>query len=59
MEVIIILISVSVVVAGCFLWAFIWAAKSGQFDDDYTPGVRMLFDDDIVSKNKTTKKTKK
>ena len=29
-----------------FLGAFIWAIRSGQFDDDYTPSVRMLFDDE-------------
>jgi len=34
-----------VLVAGGFLIAFIWAVRSGQYDDDYTPSVRMLFDD--------------
>jgi cbb3-type cytochrome oxidase maturation protein len=28
-----------------FLSAFIWSVKSGQMDDDYTPSVRILFDD--------------
>jgi nitrogen fixation-related uncharacterized protein len=28
-----------------FLIAFIWAVKSGQFDDDYTPSVRILLDE--------------
>jgi cbb3-type cytochrome oxidase maturation protein len=27
-----------------FVLAFIWAVRSGQYDDDYTPSVRMLFD---------------
>ena len=31
-----------------FLIAFIWSVKSGQYDDDYTPSVRMLFDDELV-----------
>jgi len=39
------LIGIGVLVAGGFLFAFIWAVKSGQYDDDYTPSVRMLFDD--------------
>ena len=45
MSVLVILIALSVVVAGIFLFAFIWSVKKGQFDDDYTPSVRMLFDD--------------
>jgi cbb3-type cytochrome oxidase maturation protein len=32
-------------VAGGFLFAFLWSVKDGQYDDDYTPSVRMLFDD--------------
>ncbi|MVO08100.1 cbb3-type cytochrome oxidase assembly protein CcoS [Flavobacterium sp. TP390] len=47
MSVIYILITVSIVVAIVFLIAFIKAVKSGQFDDDYTPSVRILFDDEI------------
>jgi cbb3-type cytochrome oxidase maturation protein len=46
MSVIVVLIGISVLVAGGFLIAFLWAVKSGQFDDKYTPSVRMLFDDD-------------
>jgi cbb3-type cytochrome oxidase maturation protein len=53
MEVIIILILFSVVIAGGFLAAFIWATRSGQYDDTYSPSVRMLFDD---SKKKKVKK---
>lgn len=45
MSVIIILIIISVVVAVFFLGLFIWAVKTGQFDDTYSPSVRMLFDD--------------
>ncbi len=33
-----------------FLGAFIWALKTGQNDDVYTPAVRMLFDDEIKDK---------
>lgn len=47
MSVIYLLITVSIVVAVVFLIAFIKAVKSGQYDDDYTPSVRMLFDDEL------------
>ncbi|MHC0440610.1 MULTISPECIES: cbb3-type cytochrome oxidase assembly protein CcoS [Flavobacterium] len=46
MSVIYLLISVSICVAIGFFIAFIIAVKSGQYDDDYTPSVRMLFDDE-------------
>lgn len=45
MSVIFVLILISLLVAIAFLIAFIWAVRSGQYDDDYTPSVRMLFDD--------------
>ncbi|MEM1121897.1 MAG: cbb3-type cytochrome oxidase assembly protein CcoS, partial [Bacteroidota bacterium] len=32
--------------------AFFWAVKSGQYDDDYTPSVRILFDDNKGRRNK-------
>ncbi len=47
MSVIYLLISISIIVAVCFFSAFIKAVKSGQYDDDYTPSVRMLFDDEL------------
>lgn len=49
MSVIFILILISLVVAIAFLLVFIWAVKSGQYDDDYTPSVRMLFEDEDSS----------
>ncbi|HAI75141.1 MAG TPA: cbb3-type cytochrome oxidase assembly protein CcoS [Microscillaceae bacterium] len=45
MGVIILLIIAGVLVAGGFLIAFFWAVRSGQFDDTYSPSVRILFDD--------------
>ncbi|CAN5480153.1 hypothetical protein BH10BAC5_BH10BAC5_26130 [soil metagenome] len=45
MSVIFILIGASICVAGTFLGIFIWAVRSGQYDDKYTPSVRILFDD--------------
>lgn len=47
MSAIFVLIGASLIVALGFLGAFIWSVKSGQFDDDYTPSVRMLFEDKI------------
>ena len=47
MAVIILLIVVSVFVAGGFLLAFLWSVKTGQMDDDYTPSVRILFEDSV------------
>ena len=55
MSVLIILIAVSIVVAGGFLAAFIWSVKKGQYDDDYTPSVRMLFDDKTSDTNTSLK----
>ncbi len=52
MSVIYLLITVSITVAVFFLIAFIKAVKSGQYDDDYTPSVRMLFDDELKIKTK-------
>lgn len=45
MSAIYILISVSFIVAIGFLGAFIWSIRSGQYEDDYSPSVRMLKDD--------------
>jgi cbb3-type cytochrome oxidase maturation protein len=50
MSVIYLLISISIIVAIVFFIAFIRAVKKGQYDDDYTPSVRMLFDDELVKK---------
>jgi cbb3-type cytochrome oxidase maturation protein len=49
MNIFYLLIGVSLFAALIFLGAFIWAVKSGQFDDNKTPSIRMLFDDDSVS----------
>lgn len=54
MSVIIFLVVAAFIVSGGFLIAFFWATKDGQFDDTYTPAVRILFD----SKEKTDKNHK-
>ena len=48
MNIFYLLIGASLFVAMIFLAAFIWAVKSGQFDDNETPPYRILFDDDII-----------
>ncbi len=53
MEALFVLIVASVIIAVGFLIAFIWNVKDGQYDDDYTPSVRMLFDDEVIKENKT------
>lgn len=51
MSVIIILLIVSISVAALFLLAFIWSVKNGQFRDEVSPAVRILFDDKPAEKN--------
>lgn len=46
MNILYLLIGVSLLAALVFLVLFVWAVKSGQYDDNYTPSVRVLFDDD-------------
>ena len=45
MSVIVLLLAAGGVVAGGFLCAFLWAVRSGQFDDTATPAIRLLLDD--------------
>jgi len=58
MSVIYILLSISIIVAIIFFIAFIVAVKSGQYDDSYTPSIRMLFEDELVKKQTKPSKTK-
>ncbi len=46
MNIFYLLIGVSLLAALIFLGAFIWAVRSGQYDDNETPSIRMLFDED-------------
>ena len=50
MSVIYLLIAISIILAVFFFFAFVRAVKTGQYDDDYTPSVRMLFDDELIKK---------
>lgn len=45
MKIIFVLIALSLLVAVGFLAAFLWAVRSGQYEDDYTPSIRILFED--------------
>lgn len=56
MSVIFLLIIISLIVALLFLYAFIKAVKQGQFDDAYTPSVRVLFDDETKKEDNTLNK---
>lgn len=51
MSVIIILLIASISVAGLFLAAFLWGVKHHQFEDDYAPPLRILFDDKPTETN--------
>lgn len=59
MSVIYLLLSLSILVAVIFFVAFIFAVRNGQYDDSYTPSVRMLFEDELVKKTKKNIKESK
>lgn len=50
------LIVASLVIAVIFFILFIKSVKSGQYDDIYTPSVRMLFDDELIKTKESDKK---
>lgn len=49
MEVILILVGASLFVAIGFLIAYLWAVKTGQFNDKHTPAIRILFEDKLIN----------
>ena len=49
MQIVLCLIVISLTVAVGFLFAFFWAVRDGQYEDDYTPSMRILIDDDMLS----------
>ncbi len=59
MEVMYLLIAFSLVIASGFLGAFIWAVRSGQYDDRDTPSIRMLIDDILPEKKNRSAEKKK
>lgn len=52
MSILYILIIVSITVAVAFLALFIWAVKSGQYDDTDSPAIRLLYDDENTKNQK-------
>jgi len=55
MSVIYVLLVISISVALLFFVAFLIAVNMGQYDDTYTPAVRMLFEDELVKENQEKK----
>jgi cbb3-type cytochrome oxidase maturation protein len=45
------LLAISILVALIFFVAFVISVRKGQYDDSYTPSVRMLFDDEVLEKD--------
>ncbi len=64
MSAIYIMVGASLLLAIGFLIAFIWSVRNNQYEDDYTPSVRMLFDNTTIQEknnqesNNKTEKTK-
>jgi len=50
-SVIFVLIGFSSFVAIMFLIAYIWSVRTGQYDDNYTPSIRILFDNETKNEN--------
>ena len=53
MSIIYMLLAISVIVALVFFAAFIFSVRKGQYDDTYTPSVRILFEDEIKTEKST------
>lgn len=56
MSALFLLIGISLLVAIGFLCAFLWAMRKGQYEDDYTPSVRILFENETKNENQSTNK---
>lgn len=48
MEILYLLIPLGLLVLGVAIWGFLWAVKTGQFDDMEGPAHRILMDDDDI-----------
>lgn len=55
MTIIYMLLAISVIVAIVFFIAFIISVKSGQYEDTYTPSIRMLFEDEVIKEGSNKK----
>jgi len=57
MGIIYMLLAISIIVAVGFFIAFIISVRKGQYDDVYTPSVRILFEDELVKNPQKSKAT--
>jgi cbb3-type cytochrome oxidase maturation protein len=59
MIVIVLLISISLIIAIGFLISFLWNMKNGQYDDMHSPSIRMLFENKprVTNNKKKSEKT--
>ena len=48
MNIILLLIVIGLLVAGGFLFVFFWAVRNGQYEDNETPAMRILIEDDML-----------
>jgi cbb3-type cytochrome oxidase maturation protein len=46
MDILFLLIPISLIIMGIAVWVFLWAIRSGQFEDLEGPAHRILMDDD-------------
>ena len=46
MDILFLLIPISLIIMGIAVWVFLWAIRSGQFEDLEGPAYRILMDDD-------------
>ncbi|MBT3449203.1 MAG: cbb3-type cytochrome oxidase assembly protein CcoS [Bacteroidetes Order II. Incertae sedis bacterium] len=53
MNILYFLVPLALMLAALGVWAFVWSVKSGQFDDVETPGMRVLFDDELQEPSKS------
>jgi cbb3-type cytochrome oxidase maturation protein len=53
MSVLVLLILASLAIAAAFLVAFIWAVRSGQYEDTSTPSMRPLIEEPVGKRAQT------
>ena len=57
MEILYLIIPLSIVLVGIIIWIFMWAVRSGQFDDLEGPAYRIIMEDDVIIKSDDTPST--
>ena len=57
MNILFFLIPIALMLAGLAVWGFLWAARSGQFEDVETPALRILMDDERNTPNDAVSST--